>query len=454
MRSVPVPSSVDDSKKLQALIDSIGNTSAKYIFSPEHEIEINSLIRVYNFTEFAGHGCIFNLMENAPVNPFGEQIPMIGPKFPASTEGLYFHDFKMDGRRDTQNKVPLNKNHSGPGKPWGIGYHNFFMLGKINGVSYNNSKNCTFYNLELNNNLGDGIRVEGGRGIYIHNLKGERGGHDFICLAGVDGAEISKLNVKTAVNAAIRTRSAINVQIHDNVLDGDTGIAYSPAIQLQDTNNWDSSGIEVHNNIIKGSWGPGVQVVGDNTTNGVIRIHHNLFLDCGKMPAANKLPTVGAIVFDGHSVEIENNTIVGSRGHGVAVGNFNMRSTYSYTAKILRNIIVGTQKANYPGTASGAGIANLLGSRYDITCSENCLYNNVSDLYKIYQTKGIYGDPKFVGNNNYHLQDSSPCRIKNYQLGCYTDSDEPDSELMIRCKETDIENLSTLLAYPYSIFKE
>ena len=51
---VTVPLSVDDSTKLQKLINSTGNIPAKYEFSPDHEIEINSLLRVFYFTEWDG----------------------------------------------------------------------------------------------------------------------------------------------------------------------------------------------------------------------------------------------------------------------------------------------------------------------------------------------------------------------------------------------------------------
>jgi hypothetical protein len=54
MKSLTVPASIDDSKKLQKLIDSTGNGAVKYTFSEDHEIEINSLLRVFNFTEWDG----------------------------------------------------------------------------------------------------------------------------------------------------------------------------------------------------------------------------------------------------------------------------------------------------------------------------------------------------------------------------------------------------------------
>ena len=106
MKLITVPSSIDDSKKLQKLIDSTGNGAVKYEFLPEHEIEINSLVRVFNFTELDGHCCHFNLMENAPLKPFASSIPLVAPKYPTSAEGLYFMiSFLMAGRHSKICKI-------------------------------------------------------------------------------------------------------------------------------------------------------------------------------------------------------------------------------------------------------------------------------------------------------------------------------------------------------------
>lgn len=104
-KEIPVKSSVDDSTKLQKLINSSGSASAKYIFQGD-ELEINSLIRFFNYTECSGNGITFRLMENAPTNPFSEQVPLVGSKYTNGTEGLNFHNIIFEGNRDIQNKVP------------------------------------------------------------------------------------------------------------------------------------------------------------------------------------------------------------------------------------------------------------------------------------------------------------------------------------------------------------
>ncbi len=405
---------------MQKLIDSTGNTSVEYTFSKDHNIIINSLLRVNNNTTWDGNGCKFTLMENAPVEIFGEQVPLIAPKCSTAAENLIFHDIIFEGNRDSQKEVEALYP-----KPWGHGYHNFFTLGDLHKVSCSNSLNCEFYNLSFEDNLGDGIRVEGGTNISVHDITGKRGGHDIICYNAVLGGEVYNLKADLAVNAGVRTRSAKNIKIHECVLNGGTGMAYSPGMQIQSTaTNWVSSGIEIYNNYIHDTWGPGIQMVGNVPNNETVSIHNNLFVSCGAMPAANKLPNVGAIVYDGFPVDIEYNTVAGCYGFGFAAADYDILSTYPATATIKRNIVVGTKKALYPGTGSGAAIANLLGSRYIFTCLENDIYGNISDFYDIAHSRCLSVDPLFVGSGDYRLQTSSPCRFNGYQLGRYNGVDD------------------------------
>ena len=446
MHTVVIPESVDSSQKLQSIIDRTGNIPAKYMFSPDQHIEINSRLRVYNYTEFDGTGCQFTLMDNAPPSIFGEQIPLIAPKYPTAAEGLVFHDFKFDGRREYQAKVP-KKN----GKNWGLGYHNLFLLGSLSSVSYNNSKNCEFYNIDYKNSLGDLLRVEGGTNISAHDITASRGGHDVIMYVAQD-SEVYNLKVDMAVNAAVRTRSAKNIKIHDCVLNGGTGEAYSPAIQIQATaKNWISENIEIYNNEIYSTYGPGVQVAGNVTDTGLVHIHHNFFNGCGAMPGSVNRPVTGAVVFDGFPVKIENNTIVNSLGFGIVAGDYDVGSKYSFEAEIAKNIVFGTRKAYKAGLASGTGIANLLGSRYSIDCRENCLYDNSNDLYKVTNINGIYEDPCFT--ENYYLQDSSSCK----QAGRFpyesSIEDEKLTKLILTCAEEKVDALAKTLTNPYTIYR-
>jgi hypothetical protein len=415
---VNVSPSVDSSVKLQSIIDSTGNIPSKFIFSPDHEIEITSLIKVYNFAEWDGQGCKFNLMENAPVSPFASGIPLIAPKNPKSAEGLCFHDIKFDGRRDTQSKVPLKN-----GKNWGLGYHNFFMLGSLNSVSTDNSRNCLFYNLEFNNSLGDGIRVEGGTGITVHDIKGRRGGHDIICCAGARDIDIYNVEADTAVNAGVRFRSVRNGKIHGCKLNG-TAINTGPLIQVQNTAaNWHCQNIEVYDNYLNSSLGPAIWAMGTTGIND-ISIHNNLFYNCGLEPAAIQTDDVGGICVDGFNSTIEYNTFDQCRGFGVVFSGWQTSSTIAgLKSAVSRNIITNTKKSYFVGTASGTGIANLTGSRNSVSCVENCTFGNISDYYGVSAASKINQDPEYLAD--YRLKESSPCRFANYQLGRYNGTEIP-----------------------------
>ena len=144
MKSVTVASTIDDSTKLQSLIDSTGNTPTVYVFPYGQDIEINSRLRFYNFTEWSGNDCNFTLADNVSTSVFPSGIPLISPKDPTAAEGICFHNLNFDGNRDNNMHVASSTTNK---KAWGNGFHNFIMLGVLNGVSYNNSKNCEFYNI-------------------------------------------------------------------------------------------------------------------------------------------------------------------------------------------------------------------------------------------------------------------------------------------------------------------
>jgi len=451
-KTITIPDSVDNTTTLQKIIDDTGNTPAKYVFTQDHEIEINSLFRLYNYTELAGTGCTFALMENAPSKIFGEGVGLIGAKTPLATIGLVLHDFSFDGRRDYQSKVP-KKN----GKNWGLGYHNVIMLGTFGCVGYEHAQDCEIYNINYKNSLGDLLRCEGGTNIKAHDITAYRGGHDVIYVVA-NGADIYNINAELSVNAAARTRSSHNVKIHDCKMVHKGGIAYAPAIQIQSTaTNWTSSDIEIYNNEIYNTYGPGIQVAASVPGNGLVSVHNNLFVGCGQMPASNKLPNVGGIVFNGHNMSITNNTFDGCYGYGIEAGNYNVGNSNSYTATISKNIVTNTKKSLYAGTSSGAGIANLLGSKYTITCTENDVYGNVKDLYGVTQKNGIVKDPLFIGSGDYHLKDTSPCRFSDYQLGCYTDSTDTDDDsitkIIITCQDGDADKIIQTLSNDYTVYR-
>ncbi len=455
--TMTIPKTVTDSISLQKIIEDNGDNPATFIFPSHGNILIKSLIRFYNNAEIAGNTSTWTLMKDAPVSPFGPQVPLVAPHSEKAAKNICIHDVIFEGNRDNQNRVP-KKN----GKNWGLGYHNFIGLGTNKSIAFSNAVNCSFYNLEFNNSLGDGLRPEGATNIITHDIKGKRTGHDTINYSAVKGGEVYNVNLMLGVGSGVRMRSCQDIKIHDCKLDNSMGLTYGPGIQIQSTaTNWTSSNIEIYNNTMLDTYGPGIQVAGSVPNNGLVNIHDNLFLRCGAMPESVNRPILGGVAFIGFPVKICNNTIVDSYGFGLVAGAYDVGSNYSYDATIERNIITGTRKAKKVGTASGTGIANLVGSRYDITCSENCLSGNLAATYNVTNINGITKDPLFIGSGDYHLQDASPCRFEDYQLGCYSDSQKPEdpvtedpAKVIISCTDAEADELIKSLSHEYTIYRK
>lgn len=402
-KEITVPESIDSSTSLQKLIDSTGNTPTKFIFSPDHDIEINSLLRFYNYTELAGNNCYFHLMENAPLNPFAQGIGIMAPKYPTAAEGLILHDFRYDGARDNQKYVSaLYK------KPWGNNFHNMFFLGYYGCINYSHAKYCSIYNVDYQNSLGDCVRGEGISDFTAHDIKIHKGGHDGVYIVA-ENADVYNISGVVSSNSAVRTRSSHSVKIHGVKVNNSDKLAYAPMIQIQSTaKDWTSKDIEIYDCELGGSYGPGIQIAANSlgVGNGLVSIHNNLFTNCGQMPTVNKLPYTGAIMFNGHDVDIYNNTFDKNYGYGICAGNYNVGNKNSYKATVLNNVVTDTTKALCAGTASGAGIADLLGT-YTWSCSENDVYGNLTNLYKIINQNGLCVDPLY--NTDYTLKAGSPC---------------------------------------------
>lgn len=426
-KTITVSSDTSSFSELQKIINSTGNNATNYEFEPDCILEIDTPLTLYSNTEFSVQKndekkkFRINLMENAPVKKFTSSTPLITPKTPTSSQNICLHDFIFDGRKAHQAGVEAVYT-----KPWGHGYHNFFVGGKIGSVSYSNLVGFEMYNVDYLGGLGDLCRIEGGKKCYAHDITAIDGGHDVICFV-VDGGEIYNNTIDMAVNAAIRCRSGKNIKIHDNIIKG-TKDAYSPGCELQATaRGWPTSDVEFYNNIVSDTYGPGVQIIGQYSGNGLITVRNNVFSGCGAMPAASNRPIVGAIVHNGVPVNIEYNTIDGSYGYGICAGHYDAKSTVKSSATYKRNIITNTRKAlKSGGTQSGSGLANLVSSLCTITAEANCTYGNVTDVYNMTNKSGLSVDPLFVSSKDYHLQKESPCVFGDYQLGAYNGAESTD----------------------------
>jgi hypothetical protein len=398
-----------------------GNTSGEYL--------INSRLYLNDNTKIIfDEGVTWKLMDSAP--NFGEQVPIVGQKR-SSITGLEIEGLEYDGNYSMQGNTPGDH---------GLGYGNLF--------GFTNITNSVFRKVEVNRNEGDGWRLNEGSGLVFDQCSGSDGGHDFIHLKQCSGITIQKCSVEIRANNAVRVRSSSNILIDGCEFFDFTDNAWAPPVQLENIlDGTKCTNIEMKNCLIQDTYGPGVWGIGSVPLGdaGDVHIHHNVFKQCGMMPAGNHIPGVGGIVMDGFTdVLIENNVFSECYGNAVGFDNYAGKGgVKGCKATVRKNIIVNSKKALYPGTVSGYGIANVLGKAYyTVEASENCFFGNASGAYySVTGSSDVFADPLFVNpaTNNYHLKSesghwtktgivqddvTSPCILEGYEIGRYGGTEE------------------------------
>jgi PKD repeat protein len=207
--------------------------------------------------------------------------------------------------------------------------------------------------------------------------------------------------------------------------------------------------IEIYNNTIHNTYGPGIWILNHDPSPATrdqgknLHIHHNIFYSTGTNPS---ITWVGGIVASGfHDTLIENNVFDGAY-HAAVVHMFS--TGYSpeggYTTIVRNNIIVNTQKRTKDPTGTGSAVINYLPETHFFVLENNCLYNNVGGNYKnCASTTDIYLNPLFADqkNHDYHLQSvagrwngktwvedklTSPCIDAGYLYSDYSNEPGPN----------------------------
>jgi len=259
----------------------------------------------------------------------------------------------------------------------GKGFHNL--------VGIRGGKNITIRNVTAGESQGDIARIVDCENVlYSGNIIKECG-HDGLFVERCVNVEAAGNVTYTRVNSALRSKGSSNVSFHDNFIYG-TSEAYSPGIQVENSKADElSSGIEIWNNHIEGTYGPGIWAACHTSSNikaaSDLNIHDNVISNCGTMPVENGIPGLGGIVCDGWDrVNIENNIIDSCKGYGVLFGRYLTTSAgKGYTATVKNNTITNTQKPNSTVATSGTAIANLIPDKYTIFVEGNKLSRNVKD---------------------------------------------------------------------------
>lgn len=388
---------IEINQALKFVKDNPGYTTV-HLKGPFTYILMSPLYIENNTTLEGDSNAVIKLMEHAgwTNNPM---IPLIGQNGPL--RNITIRGFEIDGNHNK------NTEYSN-----GQGFYNL--------IYFTGAKNITVNDMYLHDCQGDGLRISSSENVKFYNNKISMLGHDGLYATGCKDVEAWNNKILCRTNSGLRIANSNNVKLHDNLVDSypDAG----PGIQIQRSTG-KMKNIEIYNNLIKNSWGPGIWVIGNAgwviKTAGAYdkslsdcHIHHNTFIDCGKN---RNIEWVGGVVGNGyHNVLIENNVFDGTRNAAVVI--MNMTDTdegafgKGFTTTVRNNIIANTIPRTLNGTNTGYGASNCLPHSHIMVLENNCFYNNSAVNYKNCSSKtDIYANPLFADEEKhiYHLQSSA-----------------------------------------------
>ncbi len=327
--------------------------------------------------------------------------PLIAQMSSDGIHGVTIKGFEINGNHD-QNED----------KKRGEGYYNM--------IYFHNSKDIQVHDMYMHDGHGDGLKVEKGSNIKFYNNKVYKLGHDGLYAIDCQNVDAWNNTITCRTNSGLRIWNSNHIKFHDNVIDSFYDwSAGGPGILIEKTTSV-MNDIEVYNNTIHNTYGPGIWLIGygnsypkEEARN--VYIHHNIFYSTGTNPNIN---WVGGIVTSGFNSIIENNVFDGIYHAAIIqmhpTGNSTNLSPKGtgYTTIVRNNIIVNTQQRTKNPKGTGYGVINYLPSTHTLMLENNCLYNNVGGNYKnVNSTTDIYVDPLFVNQSehDYRLKSNSPC---------------------------------------------
>ncbi len=303
----------------------------------------------------------------------------------------------------------INGNHNNnQEKKRGEGYYNQ--------IHFLNSSNIQVHSMYMHNGHGDGLKIERSSNIQFYNNRVYKLGHDGLYAIDCQNVEAWNNTITCRTNSALRIWNSNHVKFHDNVIDSFYHwSAGGPGIQIQKTTGV-MSDIEVYNNTIHNTYGPGIWLLGYGDSYPReeaqdVYIHHNIFYSTGTNPS---IDWVGGIVTSGfYNTLVENNVFDGTY-HAAVIHMY--PTGYStdlspkdtgYATIVRNNIIVNTLQRTKDPSGTGYGVINYLSGTHTFVLENNCLYNNIAGDYRnARSTSDIHANPHFANqkNHDYHLK--------------------------------------------------
>ena len=322
--------------------------------------------------------------------------PLIQQMSNSGNNNIIVRGFEVNGNYAGNSEITL-----------GRGYYSIMYFTYCNNVKV--------YNMYMHDGMGDGLRINQGKNIQYYNNKIYKLGHDGLYAIRSENVEAWNNRITCRTNSALRVWNSNNVKFHDNVIDSFYHwSAGGPGIQIEKSNGI-MDNIEIYDNIIHNTYGPGIWVLTHDTTSTTqgqaknLRIHHNIFYNTGTNPS---ITWVGGIIASGfHDTLIENNVFDGCYGAAIAhMFSADYSPKGGFTTIVRNNIIVNTKKRTKDSAGTGCGIANYLAGTHVFMLENNCFYNNVASNYKnCASTTDIYVNPLVADlkNHDYHLQSTA-----------------------------------------------
>ena len=322
--------------------------------------------------------------------------------------------------------------------------------GFYNVMYFTYCSNLKVYNMYMHDGTGDGLRINEGKDIQFYNNTIYKLGHDGLFAIRSEDVEAWNNRITCRTNSALRVWNSNNVKFHDNLIDSFyQWSAGGPGIQIEKSGDYIMDNIEIYNNTIHNTYGPGIWIITHDTTSATdgqaknVHIHHNIFYNTGTNPS---ITWVGGIIASGfNDTLIENNVFDGC--YGAAIAHM-FAADYSpkggFTTIVRNNIIVNTQKRTNDSAGTGCGIANYLPDTHNFVMDNDCFFNNSGGDYKnCTSTTDIYVNPLVADliNHDYHLQSkagrwdgknwvkdnlSSLCIDAGYRYSDYSKEPEPN----------------------------
>ncbi|MDQ1254228.1 MAG: hypothetical protein QG646_3454 [Euryarchaeota archaeon] len=324
--------------------------------------------------------------------------PLIGQMKYSGNDNITVRGFEVNVNNEGNSEIMLGK-----------GYYNVMY--------FTHCSNVKVHDMYMHDGNGDGLRVRQGKNIQFYNNTIYKLGHDGLFAIRCENVKAWNNRITCRTNSGLRIWNSNNVELHDNFIDSfHHWSAGGPGIQIDKgpdgSNQTDVvNDVEVYNNIISNTFGPGIWMVDNDNSTGIegqeksVHIHNNIFYSTGTNPS---ITTVGGIVANGFNYTfIENNVF--DRCYGATI--FCM-SPPEYVPKggfktiVRNNIILNTQKRLNEPNETGYAVINDFPETNNLVLQNNCLYNNSGGVYKnCSSTSDIYVNPLFADrkNHDYHL---------------------------------------------------